>query len=201
VGHKVWGLGGNNNVNSPEYWSVDTTGATLGTTHLYSRGGSLDNFNSWVAVAHDLRILVAGGSYHEKIFVLAMDRAGEADDWQEVANVSGTGFFESGAGGAYVIANHSIAAANPKNTHNAIYKLQIPVKTVAGHDAYDAAGAWKWSRLDPGGATVSFPTGGNNDINTKWNIVEDMGNTQSAIVAATSTQGAVYVYKLPLAGL
>lgn len=43
-----------------------------------------------------------------------------------ISNVPGTGFFEAGAGGAYVIANHAIAIADPKTTGSNVFKLVIP---------------------------------------------------------------------------
>jgi hypothetical protein len=201
VGHKVWALGGNNNINKPHYWSVSTSGSTIGQATVYTKGGSMDNFNSWVVVAHDLRILVAGGAFNKKIYVLSIDRAGASDDWQVVSNVTGTGFYTPGAGGAYVPANRSIGIGNPRDTDNTIYKLQIPTKIVSGQVQYDPAGQWAWTTLAAGGAGVTVPSEGNNDTYSKWNIVEDMGNGQSAIVVLTAIDGPTYVYKVPKSGL
>ncbi len=194
-------MGGNNNVNNPYYWSVNTTGANLGQSTVYHKGNSLDNFNSWTVIAHDLRVMIVGGSFGNKIWVFSMDKAGAADDWQAVSNVSGTGFFESGAGGAYVQANHTIAVANPVSTGSAIYRLRIPTKIVGGQVQYDAAGSWVWTKLSPGGTPPFVPANGNDDTYSKWNIIEDMGNGQSAIVVLTAIDGPVYVYKVPKSGL
>jgi hypothetical protein len=200
VGHKVWAVGGNNNINGPEYWSVDTSGPTIGTPKLYKQGGTLDNFNGWVAIAHDLRILVAGGSFTKNVFVLQLDQAGTSGAWQKVTSSTGTGFFDQGSGGAYVIANHTIAIANPKTTGSSIYRLKIPTKQVGGKDAYDPNGTWAWSKVTPPGVTLT-PAPGNSDVNSKWGIVEDMGGNTSALVTALDIDGPVYVYKLPKTGL
>lgn len=197
VDHRVWGVGGNNNINSPQYWSVETTGPALGTSTLYDHPTPLDNFNGWVAIAHDLRILVAGGSYNSRIYVLDLTRPGMADSWQEVANVTGTGFYGVGSGGVYVEPNHTIAVGQPRDLGSSFYRLEIPT-TAAG--AYDREGTWRWSRIDPPGVTLTVAPG-NSDINTKWNIVEDVGGNQSAIVTVTDIDGPVYVYRLPRGGL
>lgn len=202
VGHRVWAVGGNNNIHAPEYWSVETAGDAIGTTTLHRYGGSLDNFSGWIAIAHDLRILVAGGTYNGAIYVLSLDRAGEEGDWQAVTNVEGEGFFESGSGGAYVIGNHTIAIGQPKTLGGDIVRLAIPTTTSGGSTVYDPAGRWAFTRLTPGGARPMVrPDGGNNDVNTKWNIVEDMGNGESAIVTVTDIDGPVYVYRIGTSGL
>jgi hypothetical protein len=203
VGHKVWAVGGNNNINNPFYWSVETAGANIGRSVVYRKGGSLDNFNSWVAIAHDLRIMICGGNALNRIWVFNMDRAGQATDWQGVTNVSGSGsFYGSGAGAVYVQANRSLAIANPKVTGSSIRKLQIPTMLVNGQVQYDPNGTWVWSTLNPLGASVVVPNnGGNNDTNSKWNIVENMGNGQSAIIVLTDIGLPLYVYKIPRAGL
>lgn len=202
VGHKVWAVGGNNNKDYPHYWSVNTSGPNLGNTTVYRYPTAMDNFNSWTVIAPELRIMIVGGEWGKKIYVFYMDKAGASDDWQTVTNVSGTGFFQMGAGGAYIPANKSIAIGNPKNTGSTIHKLQIPTKITGGSVVYDPAGTWVWSQLNPsGGVTVNVPAEGNDDTYSKWNIIEDMGNGQSALVVATGYDSPLYVYKVPRSGL
>lgn len=196
VGHKVWGLGGNS-ANYTVYWSVDTTGSTLGQNRVYKQNKSFGHWGGWAVVAHDLRILVAGDHLRNVITVLNLDAVGTANDWQQVSNVTGTGFYQSGAGGVYIPASRSIACGDPRTTGASIKKLQIPTKLSGGNVVYDPAGQWVWSSLNPGGAV---PTAAGRAY-SKWNIVEDMGNGQSAIVALTKIDGPVYVYKVPLAGV
>jgi hypothetical protein len=201
VGHKVWAVGGNNNVFSGFYWSVNTSGANIGQSTVY-RKEPLDNFNSWIAIAHDLRILIAAGTHYNKIWILHLDRVGQANDWEAVSNVSGSAFFEGGAGAVYVKANASLAIANPKSTGSSFYKLKIPTKLVGGQVQYDPSGTWAWSLREPGGVPVTVPAnGGNNHVYSKWNIVEDMGNGQSAIVVQTDIGLPLYVYKIQASGL
>jgi hypothetical protein len=201
VRHKVWAFGGNNNTHSPYYWSVDTQGSTLGQSRVYRKSESLDSFSSWAICAPDLRIAVMGGTTFQKIVVFHLDRAGQVSDHQTVSNVTGTGHFSSGAGGAYVPASRSIAIANPKLTGNAIHHLRIPTRIVNNQVQYDPSGTWAWETSSPEGVKLAVPEGGNNDVYSKWGLIEDMGNGQSAIIVALAYDGPTYVLKVPKTGL
>ncbi len=113
--------------------------------------------------------------------------------------MTGTGFYDSGSGGVYVAVNHSIAVGNPRTTGRTIHRLLIPTKEIAGQTVYDPSGQWRWSELNPSGPPLTVAPG-NSDTYTKWNIVEDMGNGQAALVVATDISGPTYVFKIPSAG-
>jgi hypothetical protein len=201
VTHRVWALGGNS-ANYTVYWSVDTSGPTLGESHIYRRDLSFGHWGGWLAVAHDLRILVAGDHERNAITVLDLDRAGEGGDWTQIDDASRAGFFRAGSGGVYVAANHTIGAGDPRETGAEIHRLRIPTRVDGGETVYDPSGTWTWSTLRPGGAIPAVrPGGGNHAAHTKWNIVEDMGNGRSAIVFVGDIDGPLYVYKIPLEGL
>ena len=198
VGHKVWGLGGNS-ANLTRYWSIDTTG-TRGTIKFYQANQSFGHWGGWVAVAHDLRILVAGDHLRNTITVLDLTKAGQAGDWTQVSNVTGSGYFAGGSGGAYVPASRSIAIGQPKSLGGSFYRLKIPTKVQNGTTVYDPAGQWQWSLINPGGAQMTAPNG-NSGTYSKWQVVEDMGNGQSALVVVTDISGPTYVYRIPMTGL
>jgi hypothetical protein len=199
VAHKVWALGGNS-ANNTLYWSVDTSGATLGQSAVWAKGQSYGDWGSWIAIAYDLRILIAADYLRKVITVLNLAIVGQSGDWQQVSNVTGPGYYQQGAGGVYVVANHSIACGDPRSTGTTINKLQIPTKTVSGQIAYDPAGQWIWTAENPSGPPITAPSG-NSDTYSKWNIVEDMGNGQSALVVVTDITGPTYIYKIPIAGI
>jgi hypothetical protein len=199
VTNKIWALGGNS-ANYTVYWSVDTLGASLGQSQVWSKGQSFGHWGTWVAVAHDLRILVAGDHLRNVITVLDLTKAGQSGDWQQVSNVTGTGFFPSGGGGVYLAASRSIACGDPRALGRGIRNLRIPTKVVDGQVVYDRNGQWVWTSLSPAGPNISVPPG-NSAPYSKWNIVENMGNGQSAIVLATDISGPTYVYRVPMAGI
>jgi len=197
VAHKIWALGGNS-TNYTMYWSVDTTGTSLGKVTRYQSNQPFGHWGGWVAVAPELRVLVAGDHLKKVITVLDLNSPGS---WKEISNVSGAGYFGQGSGGVYIAANRTIAIGHPKAIGRTIQTLRIPTKVVNGQTVYDSAGQWVWGTRNPGGPTFSMPSGGNNDSYSKWNIVQDMGNGQSAIVVLTDIHTATYVYKVPRAGI
>lgn len=196
VNHKIWALGGNS-ANYTRYWSVDTSGSTLGKITTYSAGQSFGHWGGWIVVAHDLRILIAGDHLRNTITVFSLDSSSPETAWTQVSNVTGSGYYDGGSGGVYVQANNSIAVGFPRSLNKTIKKLKIPTKNVNGKAVYDSAGQWVWSTLNPGGASI-VASGG---AYTKWNIIEDMGNGQSAIVYLGDIHAPTYVYKIPFSGL
>jgi hypothetical protein len=199
VNHYVYGLGGFS-ANTTAYWRVSTSGSTLGQATYKEAGLPIGNFNTWAVCAYDLGIIVAGDSLRRQICVLTLANFGSSNAWSTPTNVSGTGYFNAdefgGAGGVYIKKNHTIAIADPRSTGKTIYKLQIPTT----NGAYNPSGQWVWSTITPGGATPTTASG-NSSANSKWNIVEDMGNGQSAIVFLGDISGPTYVYKVPVNGL
>jgi hypothetical protein len=199
VNHYCYGLGGFG-ANYTVYWRFPTTGSSIGQAQYWSAGLSVGNFNTWAVCAYDLGIIVAGDSLRRQICVLKLSRVGASDAWTIVSNVSGSGYFSpdefGGAGGVYIKANHTIAIGDPRDTGKTVYKLQIPVS----NGAYNPSGTWVWSALNPAGATPAV-SAGNSSANSKWNIVENMGNGQSAIVFVGDIAGPTYVYKVPTSGL
>lgn len=194
IAHRAYGLGGNS-ANSTHWWYINTQGASIGKGQVYTSGQSYGNFGGWAVCAHDLRIIVAGDMLRQTVCVLSLN----SNTWSQVSNITGSGYYGSnptgGAGGVYVQANHTIGVADPMHgTGNAIHRLQIPVSG----GTYNPSGQWTWTTLRPSGLA---PSGSGAGTYTKWNIVEDMGNGQSAIVVCTEIDNPTYVYKLPKNGL
>jgi hypothetical protein len=81
--------------------------------------------------------------------------------------------------------------------------LRVPV------DPLDTAG-YSWETITPSNAAV-YPTDGGsiteNGIHTKFNVIQDMGNGQGALVCmpdvptSTGSDGPMYAYKLPAGGV
>jgi hypothetical protein len=63
---------------------------------------------------------------------------------------------------------------------------------------------YAWSTIGPGSGNAVTPRAFDGDFNgafSKFNLIEDMGNGQSALCLVTSNAGPVYMYKLPVAGV
>ena len=61
---------------------------------------------------------------------------------------------------------------------------------------------WTWSRVSPASGNSVTPTAAEtNGTFGRFNIIEDMGNGQSALCVVNSTTGPTFVYKLPVAGV
>jgi len=191
VDHKMWGLGGNGAGNTP-YWSIGTGPSNLGVKNSYASNQSFGHWGGWACVAPELRILIAGDHYRKTICVLDL----KTITWTQVSNVTGTGLYEGGSGGVYLAGNKTIAVGLPRDSGRTINWLKIPT-TAAG--AYDPVGQWVWTNTTPSGPAMTSPLR-NAGAYSKWNIIEDMGNGQSAIVYVNQIDGPTYVYKVPPSG-
>jgi hypothetical protein len=76
-------------------------------------------------------------------------------------------------------------------------RLEIPTRP---DGSFDPKGAFRYSTV-PGAGDVATTATNYRGTYGKFNIVEDMGDGQSALVLATDTNGPVLVYKLPTGGL
>lgn len=199
IDHKIWSLSGKN-FGGGRYWSIDTRAPNLGKTNLYEAGGSY-GWGEWIVIAHDLRILIAGDPWRDVVTVLNLKNPSGAGAWSTITNITGTGHHGEGVGGAYILANNSIAVGDPRDTNKTIYKLQIPTHIVSGKKEYNPAGQWSWTTLNPAGPNIPADRTNNSAAYTKWNVIEDMGNGQSAVIIVTEIDGPVYVYRVPPSGL
>jgi hypothetical protein len=195
AGHRIVSVGNPGDSVGTFWVEVPTAGANLGKSTAYS--AALYTNPSWCVIAHDLGILVCGHRTTNNVHV--MDLASRA--WTKVTNVSGTGYYASGAQGVYVAANHTIGVGDPRSTGQQIYRLSIP--TADG--AYSPGGTWTWSLINPLGSGPGMSKfarpGSDNGAQTKWNIIEDMGNGQAALVFCGNYNGPTQVYKIASTGL
>lgn len=77
---------------------------------------------------------------------------------------------------------------------SSIIKIAIPANPLTG--------TYTISTITAAPSNIVTPTGAQpNGTYSRFNIIEDMGNGQSALVVVNSTTGATFVYKLPAAGV
>lgn len=200
VNHKVHAVGNSNDSSGVAYWNFATQGASIGIT-TNPRVDGLYVKPSWMVCAHDLGICVIAhsGQGTPSTAIVVLDVATRTLTRKTV----GAGGNYGATGAVYVEANHSILIGDPLSLGGQIYKLSIPMTG----SAYNPSGTFTWTSFNPGGTPPTFPASFHNaqpdgkPAHSKWNIVEDMGNGQSAIVYAPNYTGATYVYKIPVGGL
>ena len=125
--------------------------------------------------------------------------------WSRVP-VNNPAVIRGGLGAAYHKPSRSILLYDASDMRDAtLYKLRVPTNS----DGTYSGGTWQVSTVTPGSGSsnpsTGVPTSGGNASGqytwSKFNIVEDMGNGQSALVVCMDTNLPVYVYKLPVLGV
>lgn len=196
------------------FWQfVNTTGGSIGVSTAFNTAVMV--YPGWLACAPELGIVIAADAgFNGNICVLDINPASPTyNTWTVITNIIGTGYWPAvGAafrasiagcmwGAMYVAANKTIAVGDPFNIGGQIYKLKIPT---TGGGAYAPAGQWVWTNATPtGGPTLAdfHGAGGSNFCASKWNLVQDMGNGQSALVYCPHLLAPTFIYKIPLAGI
>lgn len=196
-------------------WSVDVSYGALSQSRLayfpdgsFKLGGVYDNSECWAVYCEDLDIIVMSlwqidGKSTASVAVFNAASM-PSDSWSVSplnvpvfgsATTDDEGVSErrnrKGYGAVYWKAGRSILVYDPQGIAGGqIAALKIPDNP--------RSGTWEWSLLSPMARSVNVePAAGWQGAFSKFNIVEDMGNGQSCLVAATRESGPTYVYKLP----
>lgn len=108
----------------------------------------------------------------------------------------------NGLGAVYHAASTGILLGDPKSLQGGqILKLRVPTNA---DGTFNPSATWQVSTVAPASGSAN-PTAGtstaNNGAWSKFNIIEDMGNGQSALVVCMEVDRATYVYKLPVRGV
>ena len=203
-------LGGKSGNGTVYYWRIDTTtgAASAVQTHFIS-GTTIGRFQDWAVLVPDIGpsgVIIAGcTSQTPVIAVFDISKFGQAGAWSQHSSYTGTPYFSTyvaGSGGeagdgVYLSPFRQVAIGNPPYIGSQMYKLQLPATTtVAGL----LAATWSWSNFTPTGGTGISATGIPGSWG-KWELIENMGNGQSAIVYAGGTTSPTFVYKVPTTGL
>jgi hypothetical protein len=118
--------------------------------------------------------------------------------WVGVVATSNTSALSAaGLGAVYHKPSRSILLGDPASMGSSIYKLRVPTN---GDGTY-AGGVWQVSTITAAGGAnpgTGFGDGGTGwRAYSKFNIINDMGNGQSALVCCGGVTLPTYVYKLP----
>lgn len=196
VNHRIYGLA-NQLGTGILWWRFDSQGPNIGVSQAWVLG-SPHIKPAWGACAYDLGIMILGSHESTNVFVLNL-----ATNTWSTHTPSNSGTNAAGSGAVYCVTNRTIGIGNPLTSNGTIYRLSIPVTG----NAFNPSGTFSWMTINPGGTPPTFPASfHNNDppgknAYSKWNIVENMGDGQSAIVYTPSISNPTYVYKIPSGGL
>jgi hypothetical protein len=196
--HTILSFGNGSNSAGYAWWKFSSNGAFAPSA---SNPGAPTLFPNWGAYCKELDCIVIGSNYDQTIWVWKL-----SDDSFTQLATSGTGYYGSATtggadtGSAFVAANNSIAVVDPRVNSGTIFKLALPISG----GAINTAGTAVWSTLSPSGGPSSadfFNPLRNNFTSSRVQMVRDMGNGQAAIAYLPSTDGPLYVYKVPALGL
>lgn len=153
-----------------------------------------DRWRLWVAPAPDAKGLI--------VLDLKSANPYAASAWsvQPVSNLAAVSV--PGLGAVYHPASTAILLSDPKSLQGGqILKLRVPTNS---DGTFNPSATWQVSTVAPASGSAN-PTAGtstaNNGAWSKFNIVKDMGNGQSALVVCMEVDRPTYVYKLPVRGV
>ena len=154
-----------------------------------------NNFGGgWGVIAHDLRVWILYSPQADSIFVLPLDTFDPSSDKPfSRPTISGNNTISgSGIGAVYHQPSRSVLLWNGQGAN--IRKLAIPSNPLTG--------TYVWSDVSPSASNTIIPSAAQvNGTYGRFNLVEDMGNGQSALCLINSTTEPVYIYKLPTSGV
>jgi len=206
---------GQSSAGTAYWWQFSTKSPVSGTStgHISAITGDCETHNG--GIAWDLRIIpiLSDGTNGPAIYVLNIDPQSPGNGtWSLNTTLSGTFYFNASdshytGSCVYCAQNRKFIVGSPLNaaaaTNGNLYVMAPPTQITNGRVIYNPSGTWTSQLLTPLGGPV-YPTnafvGQNNNSVTKFNIVEDMGNGQSAIVFTPRNDQATFVYKIPKDG-
>jgi hypothetical protein len=182
VTNTVWSVG---------QYGIGSTGdgvytVDAGTGRITNRRMMQNMGYSWSVVAADLRLLIVGGV--DSIFTLDLQNPAAGFVRR---NHSGTHASGAYCGGVYHPASRAIFSWHNNGAN--IRKLSIPA-SIGSTWTNSVVQPSSLNRVVPGSAQANGTYG-------RFNIIQDMGNGQSAFVLLNSTTGSTYVYKIPAEGI
>jgi hypothetical protein len=193
-------------VNDDGIWSSLNTGAVSGTAGAIQScsAPTFDSNNTgqgWSVVVYDTvsdrwRFRISWCVYLNQLQIHDLKNSPYARSSLSYVNVNAAGVTAlntAASGGAvYHKPSKAILLGNPLTLGGNILKIKPPLNG----DGSFAGGAWTVTTITPASGSAT-PAPGSQQSYTKFNMIEDMGNGQSALVSINQYNGATYIYKLP----
>jgi hypothetical protein len=205
VTHRIWKAAESSNI-SPSVVSVDiatcvaaglapSSGPVVSGLTGYFNGGEF-LADGWSAIAQrgGKRVWIIGSPVEERIYLLDLDNP---EQGLQPKDVSGAPPPQWGARMGAVFHPGSsavlVGGLQEENLEDGrIWKLSVPEDPLTG--------SYSWTTVSPVG-TSPRSVDDYRGTYSKWQLIDDMGNGQSAIVYVSSVRGATYVFKIPMSGV
>lgn len=147
--------------------------------------------NAWSVVTTNTspRCWIVGAPNLSELWIMNLE--GGAGTFTRKSTTGSPNGFTRGVGAVYHAPSRAILVGGSE------YGADIRKLAINGTNPLTAT--YTWSQVSPGSGNSVAPTGNDQYRGTfsKFQMIEDMGNGQSAIVLVTTVTGPTYVYKLP----
>ena len=144
---------------------------------------------AWSAIAYDRRVWIVGSIREDRLWILNLDNV--AAGWIQKTPAGSPHAFDNGVGAVYHQPSSAILCW--MDTYGtSIRKLSVPADPING--------TYTWSAIASAGNNTIVPAANPRYPGrtfSKFQIIEDMGNGQSALCTLNDSLGDTYVYKLP----
>ena len=213
VSRLIWTIEGN----TCRLWSsLNTVTREIKGSSVYPYANNTGSDGMWGTVVRDpkdrWRFLVVPARYRKGLHVLNLKAANPyAESAWSVVEVSDTTVLTdtTGCGAVFHAPSRSILLGNPIGNYGSLGGEVIAIRVPVNTDGSYAGGVWKVSRVAAGSGSINPaagvrgtpPSSEQNGAWSKFNLIEDMGNGQAALVVCLAVDQPTYVYKLPMIGV
>jgi hypothetical protein len=197
VGNKIWRGGDfstDSGIASFDVSTAVTAGAQAHWGHQVP-GGKIYSLaqtafsNAWSVVTDDLspRCWIVGSPSSSQLWIMELEN-NPGTFIKKSATGSPSGW-TSGVGAAYHRQSRSILVGG--------YEFGANIRQLSISGTNPLTSTYTWSNLPLDASNSVTPQAGMNGTLSKFQMINDMGNGQSAICFVTSSSGPTYVYKVP----
>jgi hypothetical protein len=192
IDNNFWGVYHENKNGGLSCWSIDgdTFAFTLYEIPPDPNNGPLIN---WVVCIPEDRYLLAGGDWSGGVVnpgFMVLDLTNPSAGWTARPFTGTQAMRDDGTHAVYHAGTKAFYTWD--SIGSSVWKCSVPA------DGDFLNGDFVWSTVTAGAGSASPPSVGNGPF-SKFNIVDDMGNGQAALVLLTQQALPTYIYKLPVA--
>jgi hypothetical protein len=213
VSRLIWTVEGN----TCRLWSsLNTATREVRGSAIYPFSDNTGSDGMWGAVVYDpkdrWRFLVVPARHRKGLHILNLKATNPyVDSAWSVVNVSDSTVLTdtTGCGAVFHAPSKSILLGNPIGNYGSLGGDVLAIRVPTNADGGYSGGTWNVSRVSPAASSANpasgirgiAPSCEQNGAWSKFNLIEDMGNGQGALVVCLAVDKPTYVYKLPMQGV